>query len=69
LEFRQDFYLEELQNHLHEFWDIDVSLSTIWHALQNAGLTWKKVAIFTHFPPVFMNHDFLTADKGHNRVQ
>jgi hypothetical protein len=49
LQFRRDFYLEELQVHLREFRDVDVSLSTIWRALQNAGLTWKKVAIFTHF--------------------
>src|SRR5258707_6192364 len=43
LQFHHDFLLDELQIHLCEFWNLDVSISTIWHAMKNAGLTWKKV--------------------------
>ena len=45
LQFCRDFLLDELQVHLHEFCDLDVSISTIWQALQNARLTWKKVLV------------------------
>src|SRR5260370_29961230 len=45
LQFCHNFLLE-LQVHLCKFWDLDVSISTIWWALQNAGLTWKKVLVF-----------------------
>jgi len=41
LQFHHDFLLDELQIHL--FRNLDVSISTIWHAMKNAGLTWKKV--------------------------
>src|SRR5258708_27337139 len=43
LQFHCDFLLDELQIHLREFWNLNVSISTIWHAMKNAGLTWKKV--------------------------
>jgi len=49
LQFCCDFLLHELQVHLCEFWDLDVSISTIWWALQNAGLTWKKVLVLPLF--------------------
>ena len=45
LQFHCDFLLDELQVHLREFHDLDVSISTIWWALQNARLTWKKVLV------------------------
>ena len=46
LQFHCDFLLDELQVHLCEFHGLDVSISTILQALQNAGLTWKKVLVF-----------------------
>src|SRR5258705_9779432 len=45
LQFHRDFLLDELQVHLCEFCDLDVSISMIWWALQNARLTWKKVLV------------------------
>lgn len=46
--------LDELQVHLHEFRDVDALISTIWHALQKAGLTWKKALgeIHVKIPPI-----------------
>ena len=43
LQFHQDFMLDELQIHLHEARNLNVSIPTIWCAMKNAGLTWKKV--------------------------
>src|SRR5258707_14866967 len=45
LQFCHDFLLDELQVHLCKFCDLDVSISMIWQALQNARLTWKKVLV------------------------
>src|SRR5258708_6654886 len=58
LQFHHDFLLDELQIHLHEFRNLDVSISTIqWHAMKNAGLTWKKVCTLRKvnmckYPPI-----------------
>ena len=43
---RPDLYLDEIQDHLPQLFDVYVGISTLWDNLTELSLTCKRVSLF-----------------------
>ena len=63
IEHSPDIYLDEIQEQLHEFHEVDVSLSTISRTLKRLGIRSKKVrSSILHIQLTIITHHIVVED-------
>ena len=68
VESQPDLYLDEMQAHLQEMYDLYIGLSTIWDALTEAGLTQKKVCHLCVYKPCLICSQLYKVAVEHNHA-